>query len=82
MARRKKEKKVDSGPPPAPEWVVTFTDMISLLVTFFVLLMTFSSLHAYDVLQIDAWFDGNRGVHKSKGAILADHTSRRNGLRC
>ena len=25
----------------APEWITTFVDMISLLVTFFVLLMTF-----------------------------------------
>ncbi len=29
--------------PGAPDWIVTFTDLTSLLVTFFVLLMTFSS---------------------------------------
>lgn len=31
-------------PQGAPQWVVTFGDMISLLVTFFVLLLTFSTL--------------------------------------
>ncbi len=33
----------EEQPDGAPEWIVTFTDLISLLVTFFVLLMTFSS---------------------------------------
>lgn len=34
---------VEEDPPGAPEWIVTFSDMVSLLVTFFVLLLTFSS---------------------------------------
>jgi chemotaxis protein MotB len=54
---RTKKMRVEEGPPGAPEWVVTFTDMISLLVTFFVLLMTFSSLDERDLLKIDAWLD-------------------------
>lgn len=33
----------EEEPEGAPEWIVTFTDLTSLLVTFFVLLMTFSS---------------------------------------
>jgi chemotaxis protein MotB len=33
----------DDTPEGAPEWMVTYSDMISLLVTFFILLMTFSS---------------------------------------
>ena len=33
----------EEPPEGAPEWIVTFTDLTSLLVTFFVLLMTFSS---------------------------------------
>ncbi|MEQ8768574.1 MAG: flagellar motor protein MotB [Planctomycetota bacterium] len=37
-------KRVEEEPKGAPEWVVTFGDMISLLVTFFVLLLTFSTL--------------------------------------
>lgn len=66
---RKKKKEGPSGPPGAPEWVVTFTDMISLLVTFFVLLMTFSSLNPDDVLKVAAFLDGRRGVHKESGQV-------------
>ena len=73
MARaRKKRRHEDPGPPGAPEWVVTFTDMISLLVTFFVLLMTFSSLDAFDALKIDAWLDGNKGIHATRGWVMPD----------
>ena len=32
----------------APSWITTFVDMISLLVTFFILLFTFSSLRDYE----------------------------------
>ena len=42
MAKKKKQQE-DEAPPGAPEWIVTFSDMISLLVTFFILLMTFST---------------------------------------
>ncbi len=33
----------DQGPKGAPEWMVTYSDVISLLVTFFVMLLTFST---------------------------------------
>ncbi|MHC4894009.1 MAG: OmpA/MotB family protein [Planctomycetota bacterium] len=57
-----KEPKEEEEPPGAPEWVVTFTDMISLLVTFFVLLMTFSSMSEYDLLQIQGVLPGSTGT--------------------
>lgn len=63
---RKKKQPAPSAPMGAPEWVVTFTDMISLLVTFFVLLMTFSSLDAREVLKVASILTGNRGVHANK----------------
>lgn len=67
MGKTRKVKVEESGPKGAPEWVVTFTDMISLLVTFFVLLMTFSSMEEYDRLKIDAFFDAGLGVMEYKG---------------
>ena len=66
MGRKKKEKKGPSGPPGAPEWVVTFTDMISLLVTFFVLLMTFSSLNVNETLKISSFLSSQSGVLENK----------------
>lgn len=70
MARKKKDAG-PSGPPGAPEWIVTFTDMISLLVTFFVLLMTFSSLEEREALKIAAILTGNLGVHDVSGFVAA-----------
>ena len=72
MGRKKKEKEGPSGPPGAPEWVVTFTDMISLLVTFFVLLMTFSSLEVYDALKIASFLPGQSGIRENVGHTAAE----------
>ncbi|MFW5698949.1 MAG: flagellar motor protein MotB [Planctomycetota bacterium] len=33
----------EDGAPETPEWIVTFTDLMSLLLTFFILLLTFST---------------------------------------
>ncbi|HED67084.1 MAG TPA: hypothetical protein ENJ09_16195 [Planctomycetes bacterium] len=69
MAKKKKREE-PSGPAGAPEWVVTFTDMISLLVTFFVLLMTFSSMDTYEAMKVDSFLPGKRGIKSSKGYDL------------
>lgn len=66
---KKKQVAVDEGPKGAPDWVVTFTDMISLLVTFFVLLMTFSSMEEYDYLKVEAWLSGQKGIMENRGAV-------------
>jgi len=71
MAKQKQKPK-DEGPKGAPEWVVTFTDMISLLVTFFVLLMTFSSLEDYDLLKVESWLSGNTGIVQNRGLVSVD----------
>jgi len=46
------EPPADEVKPGAPEWVVTFGDMMSLLLTFFVLLLSFSSMEASKFKQI------------------------------
>lgn len=69
---RKKQREEPSGPAGAPEWVVTFTDMISLLVTFFILLLTFSSMDSYEALKVDSFLQGNRGMHAAGGSSLVD----------
>ena len=74
MAKNKKKKQESSGPKGAPDWVVTFTDMISLLVTFFVLLLTFSSSEDFDRLRVDGFMTGTRGALKSVGGHVAHET--------
>jgi chemotaxis protein MotB len=61
MAKREQE---DEPPPGAPDWVVTFSDMISLLVTFFVMLLSFSTDSKLDNFPIPGLMLGGR-----KGAI-------------
>jgi chemotaxis protein MotB len=40
VAKKEREDEVPAG---APDWIVTFSDMVSLLVTFFVMLLSFST---------------------------------------
>jgi len=61
VAKDKNQRAGDDGPD-VPEWIVTFSDMISLLVTFFVLLMTFSSLEEDDVIKVKGAMTGTPGV--------------------
>lgn len=53
MFRRRKQTESDDAPG-APEWMVTFSDCMTLLLTFFVLLLSFSSFdeHIFTKLRI------------------------------
>ncbi|MCK6445001.1 MAG: hypothetical protein L6Q99_01290 [Planctomycetes bacterium] len=53
----------DEQAPGAPEWIVTFSDMVSLLVTFFVMLMTFSTMEEAEKL----W---PKGFREGAGAVI------------
>lgn len=55
----------------APEWITTFVDMISLLVTFFILLFTFSSIQEFNVFKIPKNLLGSRGIQESRGGDTA-----------
>lgn len=46
----------EDEPAGAPEWIVTFADMISLLVTFFVMLMSFTTMEESQEMVISAAF--------------------------
>ena len=58
MARRKKkeEKKVEG----APAWMVTYSDMVTLLLTFFVMLVAMASFE--DVQRVEAVFESIRSA--------------------
>ena len=57
------KKKAEEKPAGAPDWIVTFSDMISLLVTFFVMLMSFSTMEEKEELLISQAFSNNTQGH-------------------
>ena len=66
MAREKKSPPADE-PAGAPEWMVTFSDCMTLLLTFFVLLLSFSSFDDQDLaIMKDSMNDAFASVHQFK----------------
>jgi len=59
MAGKKKKSDGDEG---APMWIVTFSDLMSLLLTFFVLLLSFSTITEEDFNQAMMSLQGAFGV--------------------
>lgn len=60
-------KDVDGGLEGAPLWITTFVDMTSLLVTFFILLFTFSSIRDYDAFSYPKSLVGTSGTFEGQG---------------
>jgi len=58
MAREEKQAEADEAPG-APEWMVTFSDCMTLLLTFFVLLLSFSSFDEKVFLRLQAIYSSN-----------------------
>jgi chemotaxis protein MotB len=56
----------DDGPPPTPDWIVTFTDLMSLLLTFFILLLTFSTPKVEKLFELRGSLKGSFGVFVPK----------------
>ena len=56
MARKQQAKQEDDGPPQVGEWIVTFSDCMTLLLCFFVLLLTFSSFEETDYSRFKGSF--------------------------
>lgn len=54
-------------PKGAPMWIVTFTDMISLLLTFFIMILTFSSMEEEKMQQATGSLSGAFGVMSDPG---------------
>ena len=64
---------IEDDGPRVPDWIVTFPDMVSLLVTFFILLMTFSSMNVLDAFQVEGRLTGQTGqVHNEMGESAPD----------
>lgn len=59
MAERKKDKKCPEG---TPDWMLTFGDLNSLLLTFFVLLVSMANFEKIEVRLILSAFQGSFGI--------------------
>jgi len=59
MARRKRQEESSGG---SPEWLTTYSDLVTLLLCFFVLLFSFSSVDAEKFQSIMKSFQGGSGV--------------------
>lgn len=57
----------DPGVEGAPKWITTFVDMVSLLVTFFILLYTFSSIEEFETFTFPENILGTRGLIENDG---------------
>ncbi|MCA1743189.1 MAG: flagellar motor protein MotB [Desulfovibrionales bacterium] len=69
MPRKKKDKKPESSLAP---WLVTFTDIMTLLLTFFVLIITFASfLDPRRVKLVMGSITGTFGVGTAKQDVLS-----------
>lgn len=67
MGEKVKIKTVEDGIDGAPPWIATFVDMISLLVTFFILLFSFSSIKEFETFSSPKNIIGSRGALPSLG---------------
>lgn len=59
---RKRRKKQDSGGGGAPDWITTYSDLVTLLLCFFILLFSFSSIDAAKFRSIMSSFQGGTGI--------------------
>lgn len=71
MGEQVKIKTVEEGIDGAPPWIATFVDMISLLVTFFILLFSFSSIKEFETFSSPKNILGNRGAIPSLGNTMS-----------
>ncbi len=69
MARRKRRNS-EAGGGGAPDWMVTYGDLMSLLLTFFVLLVSFSSIELTKFRQAMGSLKGALGVLPKEQSIM------------
>jgi len=68
VGRDAKVREVVDGLEGAPKWITTFVDMISLLVTFFILLYTFSSIREFNAFTYPQNVVSTSGVFQGEAS--------------
>ena len=67
MARKKAE---DAPPPGCPAWLATYGDMVTLVLTFFVLLFSFSEIDKTKLMEFVTSFQSSTGVLDGGSGII------------
>jgi chemotaxis protein MotB len=68
LARKKKKKDANSG---APSWMVTYSDMVTLLLTFFVLMISMSQVDKVKFFQAVGSLRGALGVINEREELVS-----------
>lgn len=77
MARKKKE---ESGGGGSPAWMSTFSDLMNLLMCFFVLLFSMSTMDAQKLQQVAASFNQNFSIFQAGASAIGDGILISNGV--
>lgn len=77
MAKKKKE---DAGPPGSPAWMATFSDLMNLLLCFFVLLFSMSTVDAKKFEEVAASFTQTFSVFSGGALSIGDGMLISNGV--
>lgn len=75
-----KEKKEMAGPPPPAPWMSTFSDLMNLLLCFFVLLFSLSSVDADKFAELAASFSSSFSIFPSGASAIGDGMLISNGV--
>lgn len=77
MAKKKKE---ESGGGGSPAWMSTFSDLMNLLMCFFVLLFSMSTMDAQKLQQVAASFNQNFSIFSGGASAIGDGILISNGV--
>ncbi|MBO5451152.1 MAG: flagellar motor protein MotB [Lachnospiraceae bacterium] len=77
MARKKKEEGGGGG---SPAWMTTFSDLMNLLLCFFVLLFSMSTMDAQKLQQVAASFNQNFSIFSGGATAIGDGILISNGV--